>query len=89
MSKKLRDKLSAKDKAYFKLAVWSALIAWMVFFFAYSLTMAKRLANPGWFSFWGPTWASVMTWVAPVWVAFTALLIICFIARYVSRKFKE
>jgi len=61
----------------------------MVFFFAFSLTMAQRAAG------WGPTWfglnlwGQVMSWVLPIWIVFTCSLIIIAVARYASKRLKS
>ncbi len=86
MFKRLRDKLSEKDKALFKLALWTMLIVWMVFFLSYSIVMARIFAIRSPFLFGVGTWGQVMTWVLPVLVVFTSLLTVIIIARYAAKK---
>ena len=82
-------KLPTKQNPLFKLAVWSCLVVWMVFFFAFSLTMAQRAAGwgPSWFGL--NTWGQVMTWTLPIWIVFTCLLIVIAVARYAGKKLKS
>lgn len=88
---KLRDKLSPRDRTYFKIAVWSALTVWMVFWLVFSITIAQKLRIWGseWFSWMGSPWTGIMHWVAPVGIVFTALLTILLIARWVGRKLRN
>jgi len=86
MLKRLRNKLSEKDKALFKLVVWAALVVWMVFFFTYSIIVARKFAAIAPYTYGLDTWGQVLAWVGPVWVVFTSLLIIVGIARYASKK---
>ena len=79
-------KLASKQTAVFKLVLWSCLLVWMVFFLSLSMVIAQRAAV------WGPEWfgtqtmGQVLTFIFPVWVMFTSLLIVVGIMRWVSRK---
>lgn len=86
MLKKLRDRLSERDKTLFKLVLWSMLVVWMVFFFTYSMVIAKIFATiaPGIYGV--GLWGQIMTWVGPVWVIFTSLLIIIGMAKYATKR---
>ncbi len=87
MLKRLRNKLTPRDITYFKLAVWSCLIVWMVFFFVFSLVTAQ-LAG-GMATTWYPgSIGSFMRWILPVWIVFTSLLIITLMSRWTKRRLK-
>lgn len=86
MLKRLRDRLSERDKVLFKLSLWTVLVVWMVFFFAYSIVMAKTFALRSPYLFGTGLWGQVMTWVLPVWTVFTSLLTIVLMSRYAYRK---
>ncbi len=81
-------KLTEKEKNLFKLVVWACLMVWMLFFFTYSIIAAQKMAvlAPMLFGGFGPTWGAVLTWVAPVWIVFTALLLIVFAAKFAHRR---
>ena len=75
-----------KSVSIIKLALWSGLVVWMVFFFVFGLVGAQELARGGPFLFGTSTWGQILTWVTPIWVVFTSLLLIVYIARFASRK---
>ena len=86
MLKRLRDKLSERDKTLFKLVLWSMLVVWMVFFFTYSMVIAKIFATIAPAIYGVGIWGQIMTWIGPIWVVFTALLIVVIMAKYANRK---
>lgn len=88
MLKGLRVRLSPKQEAYFKIAVWTCLMVWMLFFFVFSVATAQYFASLAPTLFGPHTWGLIMTWILPIWVVFTALLIIVLIARYANRKLR-
>lgn len=69
-----------------KLTCWAGILTWMVFFFAYAVIAAQRLGAAGPFLFGTSFWGQVLTWVTPIWVIFTSLLCIVYIARFVNKK---
>ena len=75
-----------KAIALIKLTLWSGLVVWMVFFFAYAVIAAQRLSIAGPYLFGISIWGQVLTWVTPLWVVFTSLLCILYVARFVSKK---
>lgn len=93
MLKSLRTKLTPKQVVYFKLAVWSCLLVWMLFFLAYSVIFAWKVAYSLPLSLWGENWPSVFSaqvvhWTLPIWIVFTAMLIIYFAARFANRRLR-
>jgi len=86
MLKKLRDRLSERDKALFRLVLWAVIVVWMVFFLTYSVVIAKIFATIAPYAYGVSVWGQIMSWVGPVWVVFTALLIIVIMGKYVARK---
>lgn len=90
MFKNLRAKLSPKQVVYFKLATWTMLLTWMLFFFIFSIIMAQRAAYIVPAEIWGSeTWASALHWILPIWIVFTSMLIIYFTARYANKKLRR
>lgn len=75
-----------KSITVIKLTVWSGLVVWMLFLFAYAIVGAQRLGRAGPELFGTGTLGQVLTWVAPIWVVFTTLLLIVYIARFASRR---
>lgn len=87
MFKKLRSRLSPRDVGIVKLVMWAALLTWMVFFFAFGVVLAPKLANPDWYSGFGSElFAGILAWVAPIWVVFTSLMVIVYVARFAYKK---
>jgi uncharacterized protein (DUF983 family) len=76
-----------KSRIIIKLALWSGLLVWMIFFFAYGVVLAPRLADPNIYSGLGSRlFAEALSWVAPIWVVFTTLLVVVVMARFVAKK---
>ncbi len=79
-------KLDKRGLTILRLCLWSGLLVWMIFFLAYGIIAAKRL------SIWGPTifglsfWGQALTWVTPIWVVFTVLLVLVNIAKFTNKK---
>jgi len=86
MLKKLRGRLSERDKALFRLVLWAMLVVWMVFFLTYSIVIAKIFATIAPHAYGVSVWGQIMSWIGPVWVVFTALLIIVIMGKYAARK---
>jgi len=87
MLKRLRGKLGLRDVAVVKLALWSGLVVWMVFFFSLGAVLAPKLADPALYSGFGSgLFAEVLAWVAPIWVVFTALLVVVYVARFANKR---
>ena len=85
MSKDIRSRLSPKDITLLKLATWTCLIVWMVFFFVNSLILSNvaGLMAVNWYP---GIIGQIMRWILPIWIVFTSLLIITLIARWTRRK---
>lgn len=81
----VRKNLSKKDTIVVKICVWAGLLTWMVFYLAFAIVMAKRLASL--VAVYGRgTLGEVLVYVAPIWLVFTVLLTIVLIARWAKRK---
>ena len=87
MLKNLRGKLSRKETTYFKMSVWAASLTWGVFFWVFSLTMAYKAGVTISEEVSGASGA-ILSWVVPILIVFTCLLILMFMARYIGRKLK-
>jgi len=85
----LRDRLTPRQVSLFKLAVWTTLFVWIVFFSAFSIVVAGVLAGLAPQVFGVSIWGQVMSWVLPVWYIFTTFLIIVIIARYANAKLRS
>lgn len=85
-------KLSKKSVTVIKLALWSAIWVWMIFFFAFGVIAAQWLASygPGIYSGFGnEVFAGILHWVAPIWVVFTALLVCVAVARFANKRLRK
>lgn len=87
----LKDKMGPKGVTVVKVFLWAALLSWMVFFGLFSVIIAQKVAGvmTTLSEFWEPTFAAIMIWVAPIWVVFTAALIIIIVARWANRKLRS
>lgn len=81
-------KLSMRGIGVVKLSLWSGLLVWMVFFFAFGVIAAQRLGAAGPSLFGTGVWGQVLTWVAPIWVVFTALLTCVAVARFANKRLR-
>ena len=76
--------------ALIKICLWAGLATWMVFTFAGSMAVARWAAVglPGWLTTLGssPIWIKILTWVIPIWIVFTILMLIWAVARFAVRK---
>lgn len=79
-------KLNKRGAAVVRLALWAGTLTWIVMFLGLGVTMAQRFATiaPDWFG--TGTWGQTLTWIAPIWVVFTSLLVCVYVARFVSKK---
>jgi hypothetical protein len=85
MFKRLRDRLSERDRKYFKLAVWASLLVWMFFFLVFSVVTARYFRGIVLSTVSGKG-GQILGWVLPVWLVFTAGLIIYYVARFARRR---
>jgi type IV secretory pathway TrbD component len=60
----------------------------MVFALSFSVVAATRLSSAAPALFGTGIKGQVLSFVAPVWIVFTTLMLIWAIARFVARKFK-
>ena len=79
----LKERLTSKQAAYFRLAVWVALIVWMTFFLAFSMIASWTLLQVV-----GVAAGSWMGILAAIWAIFTALLVVYGIARWSNRRLR-
>lgn len=79
-------KLKPKELSLLKLVAWSMMVVWMVFFFALSLAIARTSARVALLAFGFDKWGQTAAWVLPVWIVFTALLIIFLVGRWTNKK---
>ena len=89
---KLKDKMGPRGKVIVKLALWSGLLVWMVFFFAFGVVMAGTLSSYGpsiYQGFGSKLFANVLHWVAPIWVVFTSLMICVLVARFAAKRLRS
>lgn len=75
-----------KAVALIKVGLWSGILVWMAFFVAYGVTIALRLGRLGPNIFSDNPWGHFLSWVAPVWVIFTSLLVCIYVSRFVVKK---
>jgi len=86
--KDLRDRLTPKQVALFKLVVWVVLLVWMVFFLTQSIITAQTLAR------WAPqmfpqtAYYQALARLIPYWYVFTIGLVEFIIARWAFKKLK-
>lgn len=92
MTKKLWKPKNPKSITTVKLALWAGILVWMIFFFAFGLSMAFKIAHSE-IILWGfgsDLFAKVLQqWVAPIWIVFTALMVCIYVARFVHRKLRS
>lgn len=75
-----------KSRSIIKLGLWAGIIVWGLFFFAYAVIAAQRLGSSGEDLFGSGLFGRVLTWVTPIWVVFTSLLVIIYVVRFVNKK---
>ena len=86
--KGLRNKLTPKQIALFKLVIWAVLLVWMIFFLAQSILTAQILGK------WVPSvfpqtvYYQTLARMIPYWYVFTIGLVEFIIARWAYRKLK-
>ena len=75
-----------KAIALIKLVCWAGILTWMAFTLTAGLVMARLAAvtlppflesNPI---------GGILSWVIPIWIIFTSLLLVLAVARYVNKK---
>lgn len=71
-----------------KLTLWAGLVTWMVFTVAFGISVARvaavmlpQLIGTG-------TYGIVWTWVVPIWIIFTTLMLIWAVARFAVRRLR-
>jgi hypothetical protein len=77
-----------KARAVVKLTLWAAVLTWMVFFLAYGVTAAQRFALEAPKLFGTGTWGKILSFIAPIWIIFTAFMLLWAVARFVGRRLR-
>lgn len=74
--------------ALIKLTLWAGLATWIVFTLATGIVMARLAAVnlPIWIGT-GP-YGQLWTWVVPIWVVFTTLMLIWAVVRFALKKLR-
>jgi hypothetical protein len=76
-----------KSRIIIKLALWSGLLVWMIFYIAYGVVLGSILADPNFCSgSESNLFAKVLCQVAPIWVVFTTLLVVVVVANFATKK---
>jgi len=72
-----------------KLTLWAGLVTWMVFTLATGIAMARLAAVqlPKIIGV-GPS-GQIWTWIVPIWIVFTTLMLIWAIARFANKKLRS
>jgi len=83
----IRNRLSPKDVKYFKLAVWAALITWVVSFISISVIVAMALDVLGQ-KFFDGTLGDVIGFFWAVSYIMTAFYAIYLMVRWANRKLR-
>jgi len=72
-----------------KLTLWAGLVTWTVFTLATGIAMARlaavklpQLVGVG-------TYGQIWTWVVPIWIIFTTLMLIWAVARFANKKLRK
>ena len=65
-----------------KLTLWAGLVTWMVFTLALGVSMARLAAIVL------PRYGEIWTWIVPIWIIFTTLMLIWAVARFAIRKLR-
>lgn len=86
MLKKLRDRLSPRDVTIIKLALWAGLVTWMVFTLVLGIVIANQAAVQLPLVVGTSAWGQILTWVTPIWIVFTTLMLIWAVARFANKK---
>lgn len=71
-----------------KLTLWAGLVTWMVFTLATGIAMARLAAVSLPQLIGTSTYGQIWTWVVPIWIIFTTLMLIWAVARYAVKKLK-
>jgi glycerol-3-phosphate acyltransferase PlsY len=86
--KDIREKLTPKQKALFKLVLWCVLMVWMVLFATHTVITAQILARWAPAAFPQSLYYQMLAKSIPAWYVFTVALIIILVARYAYRKLR-
>jgi len=76
-----------KSIVVIKITLWAGLLTWMIFSLSTSILMA-RLASVEILRLVPGTKGTVYSWVVPIWIIFTTLMLIWATSRYAVRKLR-
>jgi len=76
-----------KSVVIIKITLWAGLLTWMVFTLASSLFMA-RIAGIEIPKLIEGTRGVVLSWVVPIWIIFTILMLIWAVARFANKRLR-
>ncbi len=69
-----------------RLTCWAGVLTWVVFTLAFGIVLSRVavLEIPKYIgiTMWGQVW----TWVVPIWVVFTTLMLIWAMVRFVNKR---
>jgi hypothetical protein len=88
MLERLRESMGPRGRVLIKLTLWSGILTWMVFFFIYGLVASIRLITAGPELFGTDLWGRALTWISPIWLILTVLLLFILVAKYLIKKLK-
>jgi len=71
-----------------KLTLWAGLVTWMVFTTALGISFARLAAIKLPQLIGAGTYGQIWTWVVPIWIIFTTLMLIWAVARYAVRRLR-
>lgn len=71
-----------------KLTLWAGLFTWMVFTLVTGIAMARLAAVRLPQLIGTSTYGQVWTWIVPIWIIFTTLMLIWAVARFAVRKLR-
>ena len=71
-----------------KLTLWAGLFTWMVFTTVLGISMARLAATvlPQYVG--TDVYGQVWTWVVPIWIIFTTLMLVWAVARFAVKKLR-
>ena len=78
--------ISKKELIYLKLAVWTAILTWMVAMLVITIPWSLTLRAFIFKVYGEDLLGSIMAFVFPSWMVFTVLLVIWLMAKWAGRK---
>lgn len=72
-----------------KLTLWAGLATWMVFTLAMGISFARLAAVRLPALIGTGAYGQVWTWIVPIWIIFTTLMLIWAVARFANKKLRS